>query len=54
MMTKETQELEYLREEYFFYSNQCLSEVRRIGHDNGQLLSDHFVTMSQIMCTYIN
>ena len=35
MLTKETQELEYLREELFYYSNQCLGEVRRVGNDNG-------------------
>ena len=54
MLTKETQELEYLREELFYYSNQCLGEVRRVGNDNGLLLTDHFITMSQIQCAYIN
>ena len=54
MLTKESQELEYVREELFFYSNQCLSEVRRVGQDNGLLLTDHFITMSQIQCAYIN
>ena len=46
--------MEYVREELFFYSNQCLSEVRRVGQDNGLLLTDHFITMSQIQCAYIN
>ena len=54
MLTKDSQELEYVREELFFYSNQCLSEVRRVGQDNGLLLTDHFITMSQIQCAYIN
>lgn len=54
MLTKESQELEHYREELFFYSNQCLSEVRRVGQDNGLLLTDHFITMSQIQCAYIN
>jgi len=54
MLTKESQELEHFREELFFYSNQCLSEVRRVGQDNGTLLTDHFITMSQIQCAYIN
>ena len=48
MLTKETQELEFLREELFYYSNQCLGEVRRVGNDNGLLLTDHFITISQI------
>ena len=48
MLTKESQDLEYLREELFYYSNQCLGEVRRVGNDNGTLLTDHFITMSQI------
>ena len=54
MLTKDSQELETFREELFFYSNQCLSEVRRVGQDNGLLLTDHFITMSQIQCAYIN
>lgn len=54
MLSKDSQELETQREELFFYSNQCLSEVRRVGTDNGLLLTDHFITMSQIQCAYIN
>ena len=54
MLTKDSQNLEYLREELFFYTNQCLAEVRRVGNDNGNLLTDHFITMSQIQCAYIN
>ena len=46
MLSKESQDLEYLREELFYYSNQCLGEVRRVGNDNGTLLTDHFITMS--------
>jgi hypothetical protein len=46
MLSKESQELEHFREELFFYSNQSLSEVRRVGTDNGLLLTDHFITMS--------
>ena len=48
MLTRESQELEHYREELFFYSNQSLAEVRRVGADNGNLLTDHFITMSQI------
>ena len=54
MLSKESQELEHFREELFFYSNQCLAEVRRVGSDNGLLLTDHFITMSQIQCAYVN
>ena len=54
MLSKESQELEHQREELFFYSNQSLAEVRRVGQDNGQLLTDHFITMSQIQCAYVN
>mmetsp|Transcript_28602 Transcript_28602/g.35429 ORF Transcript_28602/g.35429 Transcript_28602/m.35429 type:complete len:96 (+) Transcript_28602:882-1169(+) len=54
MLSRDSQELETFREELFFYSNQCLSEVRRVGTDNGLLLTDHFITMSQIQCAYIN
>lgn len=54
MCSNETQELEMHREELSFYTNQCLDEVRRVGNDNGDLLTDHFITMSQIQCAYIN
>ena len=54
MLTRESQELETQREELFFYSNQSLAEVRRVGADNGNLLTEHFITMSQIQCAYIN
>ena len=54
MLTRESQELEQQREELFFYSNQSLAEVRRVGQDNGQLLTEHFITMSQIQCAYVN
>lgn len=46
MMSDETQQLEYQREELSFYTNQCLDEVRRTGRDNGRLLSDHYIEMS--------
>ena len=54
MMTEETRQLVTLREELCFYMNMCLSEMQRIGGDNGLLLTDHFITMSQIQCAYIN
>lgn len=46
MLSEETQHLETAREELAFYTNQCLSEVRRVGADNGDLLTNHFITMS--------
>jgi hypothetical protein len=54
MLTEETQSLEYQREEMSFYTNQCLDEVRRVGKDNGTLLSNHFIEMSQVICGYVN
>ena len=54
MLQKETKELEVQKEELSFYSNQCLDEVRRIGKDNGKLLINHFIQMSQTQCSYIN
>ena len=29
-------------------------ETRRVGRDNGKLLIDHFIQMSQTQCSYIN
>ena len=46
--------MEQHREHLSFYTNQCLDEVRRVGNDNGELLTEHFITMSQIQCAYIN
>jgi hypothetical protein len=46
MLTEETQQLEICREELAFFTNQCLAEVRRVGVDNGELLTNHFITMS--------
>ncbi len=54
MLTEDTVALNAMREELSFYTNQCLDEVRRVGKDNGDLLTDHFITMSQIQCAYIN
>ena len=54
MLQKETKDLELQREELSFYSNQCLDETRRVGKDNGKLLIDHFIQMSQTQCSYIN
>lgn len=46
MLTEETNQINELREELSFYTNQCLDEVRRIGIDNAELLTDHFITQS--------
>lgn len=46
MLTEDTVALNAMREELSFYTNQCLDEVRRVGKDNGDLLTDHFITMS--------
>lgn len=47
MLQNETKELELQREHLSFYTNQCLEETRRIGRDDGKLLIDHFIQMSQ-------
>ena len=54
MLQKDSAELEAKREELAFYSNQCLGETRRIGNDNGKILIDNFIQMSQAECSYIN
>lgn len=46
MMPKETAEVEHKREEYFFYSNQCWDEVRRVSFDNAENLKEHFKEFS--------
>ena len=48
MLTDDTLALNEMREELSFYTNQCLDEVRRVGKYNGDLLTDHFITMAQI------
>ena len=54
MLQGDTQELEFAREEFSYYTNQCLNEVRRVGKDNGQLLTGQLMEMSQVECAYIN
>ncbi len=54
MLTEESRQLSEQREELSFYTNQCLLECQRVGGDNGTLLTEHFLTMSSIQCTYIN
>ena len=54
MLQRETAELDVHAEELAFYSNQCLEETRRVGKENGKLLTDHFIQMSQLQCSYIN
>lgn len=46
MLQKETKEVDLQHEQMAFYTNQCLEETRRIGHDDGKLLIDHFIQMS--------
>jgi hypothetical protein len=46
MLSDETKQLNEQREELSFYTNQCLDEVQRTGRDNGELLTDHFITQS--------
>lgn len=48
MLPEETQKLDEMREELSFYTNQCLSEVRRVGRDNADVFKDHFATQAQL------
>lgn len=52
MMAEETGIVLSLQQELNYITNQCLDEARRVGKDNGDLLIDHFLTMSQIKCAY--
>ena len=54
MLTEETRQLEEMRQELSFYTNQCLHEARRISADNAEIFRDHFVTQSSLQVTYIN
>lgn len=54
MLPKETQEYEQKKEELFFLTNQCLTEVQRVATDNGKSMRGHFKDMSHLMCSYIN
>jgi len=54
MLQKDSKELELQREVLSYYTNQCLEETRRIGRDDGKLLIDHFIQMSNTQCSYIN
>ena len=54
MLQKDSRDIELEREELAFYSNSCLEEIRRVGQDNGRLLIDKFIMMSQTQCSYIN
>ena len=54
MLSDKSDEVEKEREELAFYSNQCWDEIRRVNQDNAELLRDHFIGMSQVMCSYIN
>ena len=54
MLPKETQEVVERREEYNFYSNQCIEEMKRVANDNAKLIAENFYQFSQIQCSYIN
>lgn len=54
MLTEETSQVNEMREELSFYTNQCLEEAKRIAKDNAVIFSDHFTTQAQLQCTYIN
>jgi len=54
MLPDETKQLEQVREELSYYTNQSFQEVRRVGNDNSVLLNDHYLELGQHMCVQIN
>lgn len=54
MKTKETQEVERLRDEMHFMNNQCWDEIRRVNADNSFILREKLHKMGDNMCKHIN
>jgi hypothetical protein len=54
MLQKDSAEVEKRREEMSFFTNQCWDELRRVSSDNGGILREHYMEMSQMMCQFIN
>jgi len=48
MLTEETKKLHESKERINYYTNQIITELRRVGKDNGDALIDHFVAKAQI------
>lgn len=53
MLPKDTQDVEYKRQEACFYSNQCWDEIRRVSKNNSTLLTEHFKDIGTLHCTQI-
>ena len=54
MLSEETKQLEEMRQELSFYTNQCWQETRRVSADNAEIFREHFITQAQLQVTYIN
>ena len=54
ILTEETKKLHQTKERVNFFTNQIMSELRRVGKDNGDALIDHFVAKAQVQVEYIN
>lgn len=54
MLTSETKKLWDFKERINFFTNQILSELRRVGQDNGDALIEHFMAKGSVQVEYIN
>jgi hypothetical protein len=54
MLPFETEFCDGERETLAYFSNQCLSEVKRVTGENHNIMKDHFVKVSELMCDLTN
>ena len=54
MLTQETKKLHENKERVNFFTNQVMSELRRVGEDNGDALIEHFMSKATVQVEYIN
>lgn len=48
ILSEETKKLKERQEMTFFYTNSLLSELRRVGEDNGRAMVEHFLGASEV------
>jgi hypothetical protein len=48
MLTSETKKLHETKERVNFFTNQVMSELRRVGQDNGDALIEHFMSKATV------
>lgn len=53
MCTADTKKLQESRERCNFFTNQILTEVNRVGENNGHPMIEHFVSQAQMQVEYI-